>query len=1469
VTDPSEAGLIKRFSMFASGAAISSMVIGLSVLAGWTLHIPILLTWGASTTMAPTAAVCSVLAGISLWLLRKQGAQSFTRTGEVVAKSAAAIVGLVGALTLIEQLFGLELGTDAVFVVKARALAIAGARIRMSPMAAIIFLLFGLALALIDWRTDRDDWPAQFLSFGAAMGAAFGLLGLVFGPKMSPLTLAFPAVVTYFVMALGIVCARAPWAVGGLLTANTQGATLLRRMVPTGLLVLGVVGWLISKPLLTAAHFTWIEVSALALLCSATLAGFIAWIAFIVDRGDNERRKLEQALRLSNQQMSQLLDRIEEPQAEATLRSKVRLGFALAIILTCLLSFLSWRMAQQTTEDADWVAHTHEVSSTLEATLRHLVDVESGERGFALTGNAPFLEPYDTGKSAAGQDLHMLRRLVSDNVEQMRRLDALEVQVNARIAAATDVVTSRQKAGKIHALAQFEHDKELMDGLRATIAEMEDAEKRLLGQRTVRARAAQHFNLSLIALGALMGVIFLSVAGATASREIGISARARARVIFLNGDLERRVQQRTAALQSEIANREDAEAALRESQGRLAGIVQSAMDSIITVDDEQRIVLFNNAAEKIFLCPAAEAIGEPITRFIPQRFHTSDVQHIRDFGETGVTNRIMGPKDVLWGLRADGQEFPIEASISQVVTCGEKLFTVILRDVTERSQAEAMRERLAAIVESSDDAIISKTLDGTIVAWNRGAEKVFGYSSAEAVGKQMRMILPTERVHEEVEILAQIARGESIKHFETVRRRKDGKLIDVSVTISPIRDGNGLIVGASKIARDITERKQVEVALRQQATVLDLGQVMMRDVEGTITLWTRGTEKLYGYTREEALGRVSHELLQTQFMEPLDRIERQLARTGAWEGELTHRKRDGSRITVASVWVLHRDAKGDPACVLESNADITGRKRAEEALRESEERFQAMANGIPQLAWMAEADGHIFWYNQRWYDYTGTTLKQMEGWGWQSVHDPEMLAKVLERWNGSIGRGEPFDMEFPLRGADGLFRMFLTLVMPVRDREGNVTRWFGTNTDISERKKSERQLAQLAQELVAQAAELATSRQALENQTLMLQSVLDSIDEGLVAADENGKFILWNPAATRIVGMGAQDVTPGEWNSHYGVYLPDTITPLPDEQNPLSRAIQGEVGTAEIFIRNAELEEGAWLEISGSPLKGRDGSARGGVVAFRDITQKKAAELEIRKLNESLEERIAQRTEQLETANRELESFTYSVSHDLRAPLRHIAGFAGACLEEFGTTVDPQALHYLQRIHDGTNRMGLLINELLNLARTGRRSLCWQLTELNSVVEEIIYMLKTETEGREMEWKVGNLPTVECDPVLVRQIFQNLLSNAIKYSRPRPLAVIEIGCTQEKDRPVIFVRDNGVGFNMQHAGKLFGVFQRLHREEEFEGTGVGLATVHRIVQKHGGRIWAEAELDRGATFYFTLGGSEIARPRSDAAAAGV
>jgi hypothetical protein len=520
-------------------------------------------------------------------------------------------------------------------------------------------------------------------------------------------------------------------------------------------------------------------------------------------------------------------------------------------------------------------------------------------------------------------------------------------------------------------------------------------------------------------------------------------------------------------------------------------------------------------------------------------------------------------------------------------------------------------------------------------------------------------------------------------------------------------------------------------------------------------------------------------------------------------------------------------------------------------LRESEEQFQGMANGMPQLAWIADADGSIAWYNQRWYQFTGTTFEQMQGWGWQTVPDPDFLPIVMEKWKQAIAAGAPVELEFPLRGADGTYRAFLTRVMPLKNFSGQVVRWFGTHTDISERKQAEEQLA-------LQAEQLSHSRQALEEKSFMLQSVLDSMAEGLVAANEQGKFIIWNPAAEKLIGLGAAELPPSQWSDHYGVFFPDKVTPIPPGQTPLERAIHGEVVHCEILLRNPHLEREVWLEINSSPLRDKDGASRGGVAAFRDISQRKADELEIRALNNTLEDRIAKRTEQLQAANRELESFSYSVSHDLRTPLRHISGFARILVNDFGTTMTGEAREHLQRIEDAVLRMGLLVDALLSMAVLRRRPLRLSPTELNPLIAEVISLLAPECEGREVEWRLGRLPALDCDPVLMSQVFQNLLSNALKYSSGRSPALIEVDTIQEPGKPVIiFVRDNGAGFDMRYARKLFGMFQRLHTESEFAGTGVGLATVHRIIQKHGGLIWAEAEPDHGATFYFCL---EVTEP---------
>lgn len=258
------------------------------------------------------------------------------------------------------------------------------------------------------------------------------------------------------------------------------------------------------------------------------------------------------------------------------------------------------------------------------------------------------------------------------------------------------------------------------------------------------------------------------------------------------------------------------------------------------------------------------------------------------------------------------------------------------------------------------------------------------------------------------------------------------------------------------------------------------------------------------------------------------------------------------------------------------------------------------------------------------------------------------------------------------------------------------------------------------------------------------------------------------------------------------------------------------------------------------------------LLLVENVIRRRQAEREIRELNTSLEQRIDERTAQLRAANEELETFTYSVSHDLRAPLRAMDGFSRILMEEHAAALPPEAQHYLNRVQENAQQMGQLISDLLALSRLGRQALHVQRVRPNDLVDQALAELQPYREGRAVEISVARLPSCYADPHLLKQVFVNLLSNALKFTQDRAPAHIEVGSQQQDGAPVYFVRDNGVGFDMRYADKLFGVFQRLHRSEEYEGTGVGLAIVQRILRRHGGRIWAEAAVDEGATLYFTL-----------------
>ena len=377
-----------------------------------------------------------------------------------------------------------------------------------------------------------------------------------------------------------------------------------------------------------------------------------------------------------------------------------------------------------------------------------------------------------------------------------------------------------------------------------------------------------------------------------------------------------------------------------------------------------------------------------------------------------------------------------------------------------------------------------------------------------------------------------------------------------------------------------------------------------------------------------------------------------------------------------------------------------------------------------------------------------------------------------------------------------------------------------------------------------------------------LSAIVESSDDAIIGKDLTGNVVSWNAGAERMFGYSAAEMVGSSIERLVAPDRPD------EERRILENAHRGETRLYEtIRIR----KDGTTVDLSlaVSPIRDAQGQIVGVSSIARDITERKRAEEQILQLNAELEHRVQIRTAELTSANQELEAFTYSVAHDLRAPLRHIDAFTRILQEDFAGSFPPEAAQLLETIRRGSENMSRLVNDLLNLAHVGRQEMKREATPLNLLIEEVINEMKRETQGREIEWRVAELPTIQGDPGLLKQVFANLLSNAVKYTRPRKPAVIEIGLRVMNDEPVVYVRDNGVGFNMKYADKLFGVFQRLHRAEEFEGTGVGLAIVERVIKRHGGHIWAESELDKGATFYFTLDGlDKMAKQRGHARAGG-
>lgn len=602
------------------------------------------------------------------------------------------------------------------------------------------------------------------------------------------------------------------------------------------------------------------------------------------------------------------------------------------------------------------------------------------------------------------------------------------------------------------------------------------------------------------------------------------------------------------------------------------------------------------------------------------------------------------------------------------------------------------------------------------------------------------------------------------------------------------------------------------------------------DPEGRLLYLNKAGRKLTGL---EQTSLAEHRIQEIHPAWAIDIIREQgipaAIRDGIWSGETAVLDAHGAEIPVSQVIIAHHDDQGQLQCLSTIMRDISGSKAVKAALRASEAQL-AEAQAIAHLgSWdMDLASGQATWSDEE-YRLLGYVPGEVHASAEAFLaHVPEEdRAAVWSEIQASMQREDgAFRIEHRVVCPNGVERIVLQQGRVIFDSEQRPTHIIGTTLDVTELRRVERELAahrDRLEELVA-----ARTRQVREQ-----AAIIDQIHDAVVSTDLNGIITSWNQGAERLYGYQADEV------------LGRSVALLYEDNDFLWRQVLLPLqrqGALELEVQ-LKRKDGSRVDVllSLSLLRNEQGEPQGTIGYSLDISARKQAE-----------RLLKQRSEELAAANRELEAFAYSVSHDLRAPLRAIDGFSQALLEDYGERLDGPGLDYLRRVRAASQRMAALIDDLLQLSRLTRAPLQPRVVDLSSMAREILSELQEQQPDRFVQVDIQPGMQVWGDPGLLRTALQNLLDNAWKYTSKNAYARIEVGCDQTDGDTVFYVRDNGAGFDMRYADKLFGPFQRLHHPSEYEGTGIGLATVQRIIHRHGGRIWAESSPGQGATFYFRL-----------------
>ena len=706
---------------------------------------------------------------------------------------------------------------------------------------------------------------------------------------------------------------------------------------------------------------------------------------------------------------------------------------------------------------------------------------------------------------------------------------------------------------------------------------------------------------------------------------------------------------------------------------------------------------------------------------------------------------------------------------------------------------------------------------GLIVEANLTGANLLGVERSQLLNHPFAMFIDNNDRKVFYYYLEDILKQNSLHTCDLRLKRKNGHIVHIQLQSKAVEEKEPLRVWT--IVSDITQRKQIEEALREseeryRSIVDNLQDGYIRaNKDGIVIMASPSIAHMYRVdSPQEMLGLPALSL----YKNPEDRhalLEELKKRKKVSDFESEALRKDGTSFPVSLNAQFYYDAQGQIQGTEAFVRDSTERKRAENALRESEAFTRLVLNSLFAFVGVMTPDGTLIYVNKAPLEAAGITADEVCGkkfwdaywWNYDSQVQEQVRAAIERAALGEIAR---YDVQIRIANDSKMWIDFQ--IAPLRNQYGRIIHLIPSAMDITQRKRHEEMISHLS-------------------------ALVQSANDAIISKDLNGVIQSWNIGAEKIFGYTAQEAI--------GRNISFLAPPghINEESDIIRRIAEGE------YIDNFETvrirKDGTIIHVSltFSAIKDASDKITGVSKIAHDITDRKL-----------VEEKLKEASEHLEAANEELEAFSYSVSHDLRAPLRHMSGFVDLLQKKLGDQLDETTHKYTIAIATASKKMGMLIDDLLAFSKIGRIEMKRRKISLNPLVRGVVREIKAEAKGRDIVWEIDELPDVYGDRSLLRLALVNLMSNAVKYSSTRSRAEIKIACKDEGSEMICLVKDNGVGFDMQYMDRLFDVFQRLHTQDEFEGTGIGLANVKRIISRHGGRVWAEGAVGQGATFYFTL-----------------